>query len=1219
MGFLAAAAVTAAVSWGQAVQFASPGQRLPGDRLKWDAGFQLVDMNGDGLLDIFMPVGGFEGTSMHLNIGTRENPRFDFDGMMGVNLTEATAGSTAWQTLEHTQAQAIGDLDGDGKMDMLAYDGRMRFLFGQGVNNYSVGWWDQPCVEGERFDGHDGTRSFPSSAQTRRELERFVTGLESMLWSKGIFARRVLTLGIEDWDRDGRNDMLVNLFNEEAPGVQRMVAVENEYWSAWGRCGIYARDWSNPTNATYHGTLSFKPARRTFWYRNVGPDRAYFADKQEFLSAGRPVDAPNPVLFDFTGNGFQDLFGTEVAYTGNAYRVDWPTSAFIEYYPASSTDPASLGAKTTLRDAQGNPIPAGVQLRFADYRGVGVKDLFVMDVGGTLRWYRNTARLGQAAAFQSPPQIISGTDFLRFMSDYQPLVVNWFGPDSRDLIVHGVIDTHCKYGLRRTALYRNSGGPGRVKYAFEGWLNVNGDLALVPQDWPHQDMAQDAFASMIGVMPVDTWTNPRLVVSVSGRLTLISGLQADKLTFTTRTPLDIPNPGRNRHTGGWQTVPVNQSARYVRIGNNDIINGESMVYPMGHERDSYLCVRRLEVLSGGVNVATPERGVTVAKTDGTAFRSDLYPANMLNPGENLESGTLPAFSTLGGYQGPAVVDLKAELDLGEIRILLSANQWRSYGYNLPGGTWLPYFWQNQAFSHGVDKGKAWYNYKVEVSSDNQTWKTVADRMDTEMAYSFPYMMDWNGDGKVDLLLGVVNARVTRPVTNEIRLYLNQGSNKAPLYTSHSVLLTRPAHPDKPGQQCSFQVLQEDGQKKLVVYDNSRTGAGAGGTRKEIFTLQGGVYQTTGTFLGSPYPINFRTSGWQYTHFTLADADGDGIPDLLDNSARNGIVFFKGTRATAPAGIATLRRIGGTSTSATLRWSVPAGATAYEVRWVAGVPIHDVNWGDANVVGGAYGDAAEQDAVVSGLPVGQRISFAVKSRNANNAWSPIGNVIDTVTGPQERRVFRNGAAGSDGEVAYASVDAVAIYGQNGMQDTVGSRDLWLGSGPVPGVQPSLVLVKFTDLPQMTGTLSRARLQLCSKPTEAIWNNPFSARMPVPPPMETHNITVYAFDHDWDPAVVSFNTRKLGQGWSQSLLTGGTFLSHHTPYWSVWTNTTLEWDVTEALRNVVQKPNGTVGFLVRIDYYGIYSANQTLGFLGVNSEVGRPQLVLEFGEHLEQQPK
>ena len=655
---------------------------------------------------------------------------------------------------------------------------------------------------------------------------------------------------------------------------------------------------------------------------------------------------------------------------------------------------------------------------------------------------------------------------------------------------------------------------------------------------------------------------------------------------------------------------MNQSVRYIRIGNNDIVNGESTVYPMGHERDSYLCLRRLEALSGDVNVATPERSVTVVKTDGSAFPSQFYPANMLNPGENLENGALPAFTTIGGYQGPAVVDLKAAFDLAEVRILLSDNPWRSYGYNLPGGTWLPYFWQNQAFSHGIDKGKAWYNYKVEVSSDNQTWTTVADRMDTEMAYSFPYLMDWNGDGKVDLLLGVVNARVTRPVTNEIRLYLNQGSNEAPLYTSHSVLLTRAAHPEKPGQQCSFQVLQEDGQRKLVVYDNSVSGAGAGGTRKEIFTLQGGVYQSTGTFLGSPYPVNFRTSGSQYTHFNIADVDGDGIPDLLDNSARQGIFFFKGTRASAPVGVNTLRRIGGTGTRATLRWSKPAGATAYEVRWMAGERIHDVNWVDANVVSGTYGGGAEQDAVVSGLPVGQRIYLAVKSRNANNEGSPIGNVIDTVSGPQERRVFRNGAAGGDGEVAYSSSDAVSIYGQNGMRDTVGSRDLWLGSGPPPGDQPSLVLIKFTDLPQMTGTLSRARLQLRSKPTEAIWNNPFSARMPVPPSMETHNITVYAFDHDWDPSVVTFNTRKPGQGWSQSLLNGGTFQSHHTPYWSVWTHTTLDWDVTEALRGVVQTPNGAVGFLVRIDYYGIYSANQTMGFLGVNDTVGRPQLVLEF---------
>jgi len=197
-------------------------------------------------------------------------------------------------------------------------------------------------------------------------------------------------------------------------------------------------------------------------------------------------------------------------------------------------------------------------------------------------------------------------------------------------------------------------------------------------------------------------------------------------------------------------------------------------------------------------------------------------------------------------------------------------------------------------------------------------------------------------------------------------------------------------------------------------------------------------------------------------------------------------------------------------------------------------------------------------------------------------------------------------------AYSGADAVAVYSQRGMRDTVGTRDLWLGSGPVPGDQPSLVLVKFTDLPRMTGTLSRARLQLRSKPTETVWNDPFSGRMPVPPPMDLQFITVYVFDHDRDPAVVTFNVRKTGQGWTESLLSGGTFLAHHAPYWSAWSNTTLEWDVTEALRNIIRNPGGAVGFLVRIDYCGIYSANQGMGFLGVDAAVGRPQLVLEFGE-------
>ncbi len=1194
------------------VRFATPGQRLPGSQLRWDVGFQWLDLNGDGRLDLFMPIGSFISHAVHLNIGTPEAPRFDFGERLAINLTEATAGSPSWQSLEHTLALAVGDLDGDGLPDMLAYDGRMRLLFGEGPNPYSLAWWDQPAVTEERFTGNDGTRSFPSSAQTRAELERYVTGPESMMWGKGVFARRVLTLGIADWDRDGRNDMLVNLFEGEAPGVARMVAEENEYWMPWGRTGIYNREWNHPTNATYQGPLDFTPARRTYWYRNSGTDRAYFDDKQEFLSGGQPVDAPNPVLFDVTGNGFPDLVGTETAYTGNAFRVDWPTAPHVFYYPAASADPAGLGARQALLDSLGNPIPAGMQVQFADLRGVSVADLFVLDVGGTLRWYRNLAAPGQPPVFQASPETLRGTDFLRFNDDFQPLVVDWFGAGSRDLLVHGTVDVGCKYGLRRTALYRNTAEGGGMQYVFEGWLNLNGAEALVPQEWPWEDMAQDAHGSMIGVMPVETWTDPRLVVSVSGRLYLLSGLQADKLTFTNRVPLNIPNPGRNRIEGGWQTVPVNQTARYLRLSNSDWHNGQNTAYGLGFERDGLLSIRRLEALENGTNLATPARGVTIETADGGAFNPNLLVTNMLNPGEDLGYRTQTYFGSFGNTHGPAVVDLQAQVDLEEVRFLLSSNQWRTYNYSLPGGTWWPFFWQNQGFNHGIEPGEAWYSYKVEVSTDKTNWTLVADRMDCEMVYSFPYFTDWNGDGKMDLLLGVVNARVTRPVTNEYRLYLNQGDNEAPLYTDHTVLLRRPANPEKPGAQCTVQLLERGGVTNLVVLDNSTSGPGANNVRKEIFAPVGGEYVSTGEFLGHPAPISFRSGGLQNTHFHLADVDGDGIPDLLDNSARNAIFFFKGTRDAAPPAVADLRRLAGPEDSVVVRWTKPAGATHYALRWRTGERLHALNAADATVIAGAYGAEATQDLTVAGLPDGARVSLAVTSYSGTGDGSALGNVIEIATTPWTRRVFRNGPAGAMGEAAYAGADAVTIYGDYSRRHEVGSRELWLNSRYIPGDQPELVLLKFTDLPAMTTALHRARLEMRLKPTYAgIWGDPLSLRMTAPLLLDMNFISLYAVPHDWDPAVVSFNVRRTGEDWGVNLLTGGVFVAQHVPFASVWSNERIEWDVTAAVSNLIQTADGAVGFLLRVDYIGPYNANIATGVMGVNDPVEfRPRLVFDL---------
>src|SRR5437870_3551292 len=58
------------------VRFASHGVKLPGPQLLYDAGFEVVDWDGDGKMDLLLPTTAMMSFAVHLNEGTRDRPRF---------------------------------------------------------------------------------------------------------------------------------------------------------------------------------------------------------------------------------------------------------------------------------------------------------------------------------------------------------------------------------------------------------------------------------------------------------------------------------------------------------------------------------------------------------------------------------------------------------------------------------------------------------------------------------------------------------------------------------------------------------------------------------------------------------------------------------------------------------------------------------------------------------------------------------------------------------------------------------------------------------------------------------------------------------------------------------------------------------------------------------------------------------------------------------------
>ncbi|MCG3149344.1 MAG: hypothetical protein PCFJNLEI_02804 [Verrucomicrobiae bacterium] len=493
---------------GEFVRIAAQGMWLPGGQLYSDAGFDLMDWNGDGRLDLFLPNPSMIAASVHGNLGSQAEPQFGRSLWYPMNYTE-----TEPETVVFNQMQVVCDLNQDGLFDLILFDGQLRLVYNTGTTA-APNHWNLALP----------APFFPASRRMLKENARATHAPESMHWGKGVFPRQVVTLTAADWDGDGLDDLLICRIKEESVAT------------------------TNPVEANWTVKLPAAPARGVYFYRNLGTRaKPWFDGGVEITTPdGQSIAAPNPVVLDLDADGIADLVSTETAYACNAFRVDWPTAPAVMWYRrVSATDVARLQPAQPVLDAAKKPIPAGTQVRFADIRGGGVLDLFVQDPLTGIRWYSNTAKSSAVRPRYGPPVVLQGDDFARFGFMFQPVIVPWFGAQSRDLLLHGSYDPHCQLALRRTALYRNvATRPGEIKYAFAGFCNYRGDPALVPQTPAFERSHYNIYGSYVAVMPEDGSGKKRLVMSVGGRLYLFSDLATDGLTFQERKPLAIANPGK---------------------------------------------------------------------------------------------------------------------------------------------------------------------------------------------------------------------------------------------------------------------------------------------------------------------------------------------------------------------------------------------------------------------------------------------------------------------------------------------------------------------------------------------------------------------------------------------------------------------------------------------------------------------------------------------------
>lgn len=1167
------------------VDFQSPGVALPGPSFRYDASFDVLDWNDDGKPDIFLLATGTVGGQVNLNEGTTEEPKFGHSVGWPFNSTE-----THPQTIEHVSAYTWCDLQHNGLAGIIFFDGQLRYCPNTGTKHGPFHWnlW--------KDGAEDRTKFFPGTERFVKENARFSTGPQSMYWNKGVFARQVLTMTAADWDGDGLQDLLICRFKSEAPGVTDLGAFDGgwrrEQWTAWGR----QRDAFPPAKAIevmqqtgdFSKPLAAPPDRELYFYKNLGTKETprFDAGVEITTADGKSIAAPNPVVADMDGDGRPDLVSSETAYSCNAFRVDWPTNPHVVWFRRTADAVDKLEPQQPVV-VDGQPVPAGTAVRLADLRKHGALDLMVMDPGGTIRWYRNAADAKHPLRFE-PSVSLRGRDFLRFEFMWQPIVVDWFGKGSRDLILHGCTDAHCKFGLRRTALYRNvAKQPGELKYELAGYLNYQGDREMVSTRLEEQPY--EIYGSAMCVVPEDGSGKKRVMMSVGGRLYYFSDLAEDGLTFRTMIPLNLPST--NNRLKGWQEISVNvpEKVKYVRIMNDR--NG------IGNLRDSMLHVQRFEAYSAGVNVVTPEFvSLDYERGTDTNYRLADNPKNMFlaknEPGAQQNTAT-----TFGYYLGPAIVTFKEPVQLEKIRFLLADRDTLWYTHL------APFSWQGTMPRLGMELGEQWYQYKVEVSADGKKWSPVADRLQTEILVSHPQCVDWDQDGVSDLLLGVTTANGVYPKQKTYRLYKNHGSNDEPRFDDFQLCTDETGKPLalqanwilRYAPQCGVALCDlygDDGKLDLIVEQD-----GTLAYYRNVSESVGGVKFKSE---GHTVALGGRSvAGHPYRYFHVGDVDGDKTPDVIDCGSGSA-VFYKGLSREAPERVVDLVETKSDESGVRLQWTRPRSAARFEIRW-CDEPISEANWLQLDRQTGDYdASGAPQVLTLTDLPAGRSIHVAIKSTDTTGRSSGLSNELEVASFPLKRTILRNGPERFEGEPAYDSCVAVDLIATPPAEQVstepetlrVRSRD----SNAVKGSE-SVILLRFGKLPAL-GKVESATLEMTLAPS------------PRPAAMTTLAVSCNAFHGGWDPQTATWTSQQNDQQWKpRELERGGTCQSFVNPVFTV-DNRRRTWDVSEVLRDAQRTGATEVNLLVRVDYTGHYVAGQGLVFCGPAWKAvdERPKLVL-----------
>lgn len=147
--------------------------------------------------------------------------------------------------------------------------------------------------------------------------------------------------------------------------------------------------------------------------------------------------------------------------------------------------------------------------------------------------------------------------------------------------------------------------------------------------------------------------------------------------------------------------------------------------------------------------------------------------------------------------------------------------------------------------------------------------------------SNPEVVDWNEDGKKDLLIGEQSP--LSPNTGTLRLYLNIGTNAAPVFNTYSMVTCAGAQIYHYRLNPRMYDLDRDGKKDLIIgEDNARLYfyKNTGTNNSPAFSTKDSLFFNTGGVIDFYYGSRFCFTDWK----------GDGDIDIL-LSDYNGFIYY----------------------------------------------------------------------------------------------------------------------------------------------------------------------------------------------------------------------------------------------------------------------------------------------------------------------------------------